>query len=130
MSFSEKTINEKQKLINKLVNENILLKHRLLTVENYINNFQGQLLLKKHEIINEANKNANLIISQAINAAYNFKIELEQLWLNLEGKKTDPDALLKIIDDFLEKHATTFLVNSDLSHQIFVNLEEKINSFT
>jgi hypothetical protein len=80
MNYSRDYIlNEKQMVIDKLKQENNILKQRIYTLEKYINDLQRNLHIKQNEIINNANQNANVIIVKAINIAYNFKIELEQL---------------------------------------------------
>ncbi|WP_342277904.1 hypothetical protein [Spiroplasma endosymbiont of Nephrotoma flavescens] len=69
-------------VIDKLKQENNILKQRIYTLEKYINDLQRNLHIKQNEIINNANQNANVIFAKAINIAYNFKIELEQLVKN------------------------------------------------
>ncbi|WP_338981272.1 hypothetical protein [Spiroplasma endosymbiont of Eupeodes luniger] len=113
-------------VIDKLKQENNILKKRIYTLEKYINDLQRNFRDKQTEIINNANQNANIIIAKGINIAYNFKIELEQLWLDLESKQTDPVMVLKLIDNFLEKHQQTFLVNSNRTHQVFQDLEASL----
>lgn len=127
MNYSRDYIlNEKQMVIDKLKQENNILKQRIYNLEKYINDLQRNLHIKQNEIINNANQNANVIIAKAINIAYNFKIELEQLWLDLESKQTDTVMVLKLIDNFLEKHQQTFLVNANESHRVFQDLEASL----
>lgn len=130
-------LNAQQKLINQLKQENQILKQNFYNLEQYSKSLKESLLNQKQEslqqkninsnlklMITNAQRNADLIVAKALNISYNFKLEIESLWLEIESSLQDPQKVLKSLNNFLEKNEKIFLVNFHQHDNLFKELEQ------
>ncbi|WP_342255758.1 hypothetical protein [Spiroplasma endosymbiont of Poecilobothrus nobilitatus] len=118
-------IYEQNEIIEKLTYDNRQLMLRLQELQ-HLEHISRYNIEKSREAFEIASHNAGRIIMKAVDFSYAFKEEIAVLLDDIDHKRHNPQNVLKVIDDFLERNKRIYAFSINDGERITELIKKEI----
>ncbi|KAF0851519.1 MAG: hypothetical protein EIB84_01570 [Spiroplasma poulsonii] len=118
-------IREQNKIIEKLTYDNRQLVQRLQELQ-HLEHISRYNIEKSREAFEVASHNAGRIIMKAVDFSYAFKDEIAVLLEAIDDHRHNPQNVLKVIDEFLERNKRIYAFSINDGERITEMIKKEI----